>query len=380
MKQILVLILLCPLIAFADEPTCTSGKPSQSNLVDQLSKAKTDSPITKIISKTYKLDIVPVEGQIKEECTDGCESSTPAGATQAAAAIGAIPTTTPLVPKAPTLALKTECMQISDQFKSTESFEYSCPDGKKQRNRGMCITVDLLKYQNAAISNMISCMASLGFSAVDSNSIFQKYSIESTFKPQYSSTGGVGIGQLTNIFVDDIHQVGRGFEYLKQVADSTNPECEAAKIIAAKDISKKPNLNFRCQFMSMGEGMERNILYSMIGITTVWEKNLEPTFRKYLNKYADHPQLAEAKRLGIMNAYGSGGPAAAMAAIRRLSSLPPDKFVQAIKKPLYTKSKTNLTQYTSNIARRQRDIAKLLPADLQSLYAEKGPEACINRF
>lgn len=378
MKQIFFPILLGAAVAIADQPVCTSGKPAQSNLVTQLDKAKTDSAITRIIYKNYRLGEVTTEAQTKDTCTD-CRGATVAGA-QGAAAIGAIPTTTPQTPKAPQLAFKPECLRLSDQFSSAETSEYSCPDGRKSRQRKMCITEDILTYQNAAISNMANCMSTLGFSSMNISSIYQKFSIESTFKPQYASVSGVGIGQLTTIFVDDIHQAGRGLDYLKMVADSTNPECEAAKIIAQKDVRKKPNLNIRCQFTAMGEGMERNILYSMIGTNTLWEKNLEPFMRRYLNKYANHPQIAEAKRLALMNAYGAGGPAGAIATIQRLSSVTPDKFVKLIKKPMYNKDGLNLTQYTSNIEKRQKDIAKLMPAELQAQYAEKGSEACINRF
>ncbi len=235
-----------------------------------------------------------------------------------------------------------------------------------------------LDYQNAVISSFTSCAQKEGLQSVDAKSLFEMFSKESGFRPNYAYVGGVGIGQLTNIFVEDIHQKHRGYGLMKKVADSTNPECSAAKLLAAKDLDKKPSFSNRCNFISTGEGMERNILYTLIGMANSWQKDIKPVLQKYLDKYSNDPQIEEVKHLAVINAYGPGGRGAARAAVARLSSLKPEQFVKSMKKPLFREGGKSLTVYTTNLANRQKSIAAALPEPIGSEFDKTGANACIN--
>lgn len=191
------------------------------------------------------------------------------------------------------------------------------------------------------------------------------------------------MGQLTNIFVQDAHQKWRGGENLRKMAQSDLQECSAAKILAQKDLKSKPRHSNSCSFIQIGEGMERNILYTMIGLATSWEKDISPKMNSYLTKYANHPSIEEIKSLLMANAYGSGGRAAARALANRLSGLPPEKLLATIKKPISGvpmrgRART-LNGYTLKIATRQKDIASKLKEPLKSAFEKEGAKACITQ-
>lgn len=360
--------------SFADVQ-CITGSASSSSLVDQLEKAKTSNKLTQIIYQKY--DLIPkTEANTHTGCADNsCPPTSlipvPAGLQQTRSAVLH-------APEAPILAFKQECLEVSNKSSSATAAQISCPGGSSGKGN-MCVTSEQLKYQNAVISSFVNCATKEGLGGIDLDAIFQKLSIESGFRPQYSSGNGTGIGQLTGIFVDDVFQKGRGFERLKKIADSTSPDCEAAKIVASADIKSKPKFSDKCAFISTGDGFERNILYGLIGTATAWAKNLEPKLRGYLNKYRNDPAIEDVKKFTIMNAYGSGGNRAAAAAARRLSSFSPAEFVKRMQKPLMSK-RQNLTQYTSNIKKRQDVIGKNLPEPIKSEFAKIGADACINRF
>lgn len=354
---------------------CVTGNASSTSLVDQLEKAKSSNKLTQIIYQKY--DLIPkTEASTHTGCADGSCPPTnlipvPAGLQQTRSAVLHSP-------EPPTLAFKQECLEVSNKSSSATASQISCPSGNTAKGN-MCVTGEQLKYQNAIISSFVNCAVKEGLGGIDLDAIFQKLSIESGFRPQYSSGNGTGMGQLTGIFVDDVFQKGRGYERLKKIADSHSPDCEAAKIVASTDIKSKPKFSDKCSFISTGEGFERNILYGLIGTATTWAKNLEPKLRSYLNKHRNDPAIEDVKKFTIMNAYGSGGNRAAAAAARRLSSYSPSEFVKRMQKPLMSK-RQNLTQYTSNIKKRQDVIGKSLPEPIKSEFAKTGADACINRF
>lgn len=360
------------------ESQCVTGNAGSTSLIDQLNKQKNSKKenVTTLIYKQYQLGVK----------TEAAASSTGCPTGDCATTLMKIPETVSAArsaalrsPEPPNLAFKQECLIVSNQSSSASASQISCPGGKSVKGN-MCITNDQLIYQNAVISSFVNCAVKEGLTGIDLNAIFQKLSIESGFRPQYSSGNGAGMGQLTSIFVADVLQKGRGLEYLKKIANSKSEDCKAANLIAAKDVKAKPNFSDKCAFISTGEGFERNVLYSLIGTTTVWEKNLEPKLRGYLTKNAkDVPAIDEVKKLTIMNAYGRGGPAAAAAAIKRLSSKSPTEFVRLMKKPLKTMSGRNLTEYTSNIEKRQNVIAGKLAEPIKSEFAKSGANACINQ-
>lgn len=368
MQQVIYFAILLFFInpASASE-TCVSGKPTEGNLVSQLQLAKKTNPITQKIYSLYNLDTSKTEAQT---CNGNCSAKSTAPIS---------PITVNQAPTAPQLIFKPECLSISNQTK-TNTPEVSCPDGNKIKSRGICITESFLKYQNSVISNFYSCISKENFIVPSPEALYTMYSLESGFKPQYSYRGGVGLGQLTKPFVDDIHQQHRGMKFLKKISNSSSPECEVAKAIAQKDINIKPNISNSCSFISVGDGLERNILYSFIGFANSWERDIEPKLRQYIKRYPQDSNLAEIKNLALLNAYGSGGRAAARAAITRLSHLKPDDFIKALKGPLKTRNGQSLTVYTTRLERKKRDLAKRMPEPLKSHFVNTGAKACIQAY
>ncbi len=361
--------------SFASEQ-CLSGKPGQTNLIDQLKTAQTSSTITQIISKQYQLGHSKTE---TEACPyEDCKSplaEKPKDLDRISNAIDG-------VPQAPQLLFKAQCLHESNHFNSSTS-EVTCPAGNKSKTRDLCLTENVMAYQNAVISSFLSCAKKAGLPTVSPAALYSMYSLESGFKPQFAYNGGVGMGQLTGVFVDDIHQKWRGFKFLEKIAKSDLKECEAAKLIAQKDINTKPQISNSCSFISLGEGLERNVLYTLVGMANSWEKDIAPKLQPYLNKHSGSDRLDEVRDLSLLNAYGPGGRAAARALVTRLTVLPPEKYIERIKSPLYMVNKknkvTSLNIYNINMAKRQKQIQQELSEPIKSEFAKQGARACINQ-
>ncbi len=371
-KLILFPALLLALPSFSAEQ-CISGDPGATNLIDQMKTAAKSSALTKMIYQDYQIGVHPTQAQAPATDCKDCNAEKEkqrTGHLDKLPAPGAIPA-------APQVLFKKECLAESGHFKA-DTAEVTCPEGKKARNRNLCLTENLLEYQNAVISSFSGCMLKSGFKSMDSASLFKLYSLESAFKPQYAYNGGVGIGQLTRVFVEDIHQKHRGLKFLKAIANSNDKECNAAKIIASEDIKNKPQIANTCSFTSVGEGLERNILYTLVGLENSWEKDISPKFKSYNERYKNDPKLKEAQDLALLNSYGPGGRVAARAAVERLSSLPPEKFIAAIKKPMTKVRGQSLSIYINKMEARQKQLEKEFKEPLRTEFAELGAEACVN--
>ncbi len=368
------------------QETCLSGKKENGNLITQLNMAKAKSPVTEIIYKQYKLkDATLVEASPKcAECEKDKKLMEPPKE------IEGLSSRLNGAPSAPTLVFKPECLATSNTF-SAGTNEVACPHGEKMKankskNNGLCITNEIMTYQNAVISSFLSCARRSGLTTFSASSLYKMFSIESAFKPQYASRGGVGMGQLTSIFVEDIHQPWRGRKFLEKISKSDLQECEAAKLIAQEDLLSKPKIADTCSFIQSGKGLERNILYSLVGMANSWEKDIEPKLKSYLEKNKNNPLIDEVKDIALVNAYGHGGRVAARALISRLESLPPEKFLDRVKKPLsFSKRLTNgkmqsinLNGYSVGMAERQEKINAKLPEPLKSEHKNQGALACVN--
>ena len=374
---ILVLVLTVSTTEFAFAAnSCVSGNSSATNLIDQMKTARSKSPITKSIYSAYKLDPqTKTEGTASATGCATCDADAEKvkNQTDLAEVSSVIENRIP----APKMSFKKECLVSSGNFKSS-SAEVICPSGQKAKGRNLCLTENLLDYQNAVISNFNSCMGDNNFKTLDAASLFKLYSLESAFKPQFAYSGGVGAGQLTSIFIEDIHQKHRGLKFLSTIANSTSKSCEAAKIIAAGDIKAKPKLSNTCSFTAVGEGLERNILYTLVGLANSWQKDISPKFKSYSEKYKNDPLLEQAQNLALLNSYGPGGRVAARAAVERLTALPPAKFIAAIKKPLSKERGQSLSVYVTHIEDRQKLVGQKLSEPLKSEFAKSGAAACVN--
>lgn len=363
MKKLFFLaILLSETLALTQE-NCLSGLPGQNHLIEQFNKAKSESPISKIISEKYGL------GPKTEADCPTCSASAGNSNLEDLRRITKEKS-----------SFKIACLEAAAKIQ-TGSKQISCPD-KKIANHSFCYTKPMAEYQNAVVSEFYKCLKSVNPMPVTMPGLFDIYTNESGFKSAYINGGGTGIGQLTSIFIDDLHQKHRGYSVLNSINTSLDKSCESAKKIVSKDLLQKPTLQNICDFTQYGEGFERNILYSISGMASAWNKDYAPIMKNYNKTYADHPLLQKAQEKVILNGYGSGGRAAGRAAFIRLSGLPPDKFIKAMDKPLYGIKKSNgksinLTSYATKTKKKQDTIGKTLPEPLKSEFKTEGSTACM---
>ena len=365
---------LIPIYAQAAAEQCLSGTPGNNHLMLQLARVKNTSPISSAITKKYNLESTPTDpaGLPCATCQQGPGSDPLSSGNLKTAEI-----MRQIDPDA-RLLMKTECLNVSGKVDAPTS-ELKCPEGKVSPKHNFCFNSNLMRYQNAVITDFYKCIKKLTNLPLTPSGLFEMYSLESGFKPHYAYSGGVGIGQVTGIFVDDINQKHRGFKIMDKVAKSSEPDCAIAKQIAAKDVKKPVRLNNnRCKFVEYGEGMERNVLYTMLGMANAWDKDLEPLLEGYLKKHNGNPAMPRAMELALLNGYGPGGRAAARAAIRRLTKVSPTEFINRMKKPMSGTKGGNLTSYIGKMQKRQNQLVKDMPLALKTEYTDKGARACIN--
>jgi hypothetical protein len=290
------------------------------------------------------------------------------------------------------LLYNADCLKAIAPYQSTTA-QYSCAkNGRPQKIKNLCVDASLLTYQNQTISNLMRCMMAAktpGASDILPTTMLNIYSIETGFKPQYSSNNGVGLGQLTGIFIKDVQTRGQKWtkkilEYAK--SNSANNACTAAQSII--EDKKNPTRSQICNFMSLGHGMERNILYSLLGLTVVLEKSIDPLINgdKKFDKLSPEDK-EKLRQITLTESYGHGGPSAARALIQRVSKLPPEKIISAlnVEQPLVSKDNEGKTKllnsYYTRIKKRQSNIVKnYLPAnsDLAQNFSKEGSRACLS--
>lgn len=374
--SILLLGLLLSFNLTLAAESCLSGSPSQLNIVNQLTAAKANSAVTEVIYRQYNLNTASKNGA--DHCL-ACAAT--AGGQKRPEDIAQVASSIEGVPSAPKLLFKSECLNESNEFDANTT-ELSCPDGKMSHSKNLCVSSELMTYQNAAISSFLSCGKKLGFTTLSPSLLYAMYSLESGFKPQFSSGSGLGMGQLTSVFVKDVHQGWRGRPFLEKIGKSDLKECEAAKIIANRDLKNPSSRSKLCSFVQVGEGLERNILYTMVGIANSWERDISPKLKSFLERNAGSPLLEEIKGLTLANAYGAGGRGAGRAIANRLSNLSPEKYLEQIKQPMplvHKKAgKRTLNIYTIKMAERQKKIGEALPEPIKAAFAQEGAQACIN--
>lgn len=368
-----VLLIILPLTVQGSEQ-CLSGTQGNNHLLTQLARVKSTSPISSALTQKYNLDSAPSELPTPPctSCLQGPGSNPLSSNNKSTAEI-----LRQLAPDS-RLLMRTECLNVSGKIDAPTS-ELMCPEEKVSAKHNFCFNSGLMRYQNAVITDFYKCIKKLTNFPLSPAGLFEMYSLESGFKPHYAYAGGVGIGQLTGIFVDDINQKHRGFGLLKKVADTSDADCDIAKKIAAQDIKSPIRLNNnRCKFVEYGEGMERNVLYTMLGMANSWNKDLGPLLETYMKKNDGNPAMPRAAELALLNGYGPGGRAAARAAIRRLTKLSPTEFINRINKPMAGTKGGNLTSYIGKMHKRQKQLSTDMPTTLRNEYTELGARACIN--
>lgn len=353
---------------------CLSGKEGNDHLIQQLELAKQNSYISKAIAAKYNLNPV-LEGQALSSCKDCFKTNFPLSKHNQRNIEALQVISQAQQPE--TLLFKEQCLEASAQM-DTSTSELKCPQNTTSSRYDFCFSADIYKYENAVITDFYKCFKKETNFPISPEGLFEMYSLESGFKPHFAYVGGVGLGQLTGIFVDDVHQNNRGGEIMSKISQSTNPECDIAKKMAQNDLTKKPKLSNRCNFVQFGEGLERNILYTMVGLANGWEKDIKSAFGNYLENNSGNPALTRASELALFNSYGPGGRAAARATVRRLKKLSPSQFVARIQQPLRTSEGRSINQYITKIVKRRDQVKNNLTGALRTDFEREGARQCLN--
>lgn len=383
----LLLLSITSTVSFAEEPPpiCRSGDAKNTALLDLLKKAKKDSEITQAILADYT---PKTEGTGDCPECDNLNEQAKAQKEDIAAVVKAInPELHNPVPKPDSLLFNDECLKGIAPYQSTTA-QYTCDKAtsKPTLKKNLCVDDSLQTYQNQTLSNFTRCFIEQGItgsSDILPTTLLNIYTIENGFKPQYSSGNGVGLGQLTSIFIDDVKTRGKVFSK-KILSQPPKPECKAAALILEKDQKTPPSRQQVCKFMSVGEGLERNMLYSMLGLAVLLEKNIDPILNKN-KKFKQFPANAQQKirELALTNAYGPGGPLATRYLIKRINNRQGLNSIETIEQ--YTTSNTlqenglSLNRYLVSIKKREFDVLKnkRISEPLARQIEKKGNMACL---
>lgn len=390
-------LLLVSCTTFAQDESnwsCINSNSQKMYLVDQFNTAKKTSAISEAIYKVFP-----------KSFKDQTEASAPAAEPCIGCAAAQLKFPTDNVESIKQFMLSgsrldVRCLMAARQF-SASAPEINCPTnvevkapaiytgiGKSRKiaeAKGACITLPMLDYQSTVIANLYNCFRKHSKAPVAPSTFFEIMSRESTFRPNYSDpNSGHGAGQLTKPFVDDIQQSWRGRPTLEAIAKDATPECEAASKIAKIDLTKNYQLGRdRCEFIQYGSGLERSTLWMMIGLDTLWRKNLNPRVAQYLTKYKNHPKVSKVMEKLLQVGYGRGGPGGMGALFSHISQVSPDRALAELTAPFSKGEELNpnsLVAYSREIADRQNEIAtKYLKDDpeLQEKFLKEGAEACI---
>ncbi|HEY8270129.1 MAG TPA: hypothetical protein VIG33_04525 [Pseudobdellovibrionaceae bacterium] len=154
------------------------------------------------------------------------------------------------------------------------------PKSISRKNKtNQCINDNTVDYIHFAVNSAIQCMSS--DDPIDSRVLLKKFNNETAFHPSIASKGGVGLGQMTSIAVNEISQ-GQGRYILENIAASRKTECKGFRDIAAKDLEKNPRINSKnfCPWVSPGDGLARNLIYSIGYYLTLRDQYIIPAVER----------------------------------------------------------------------------------------------------
>jgi hypothetical protein len=250
--------------------------------------------------------------------------------------------------------IKAECIK-GGLNRNTGGEGYSCVNGKpvKFSNVGessTCLNRTAVDYITYSVNLAIECM-STPEEPIDPRVVLKKLNSESGFNYFLAQAGGKGIGQLIEDPVMDMagwwdkdedtgkvkwHE-GNGKPILRAVVDSTNPACAPFKQVIEDELDQSPpplpgsKANY-CTWIGTGDGLARNLVYSLGYYMLARDRYIEPTLRARAPQLANNPAVLNYFTLV---AYGPKGQAESKALMDTLNigkkSKPADVMKQIIK-------------------------------------------------
>ncbi|WP_413293744.1 hypothetical protein ACLSU7_01470 [Bdellovibrio sp. HCB185ZH] len=201
--------------------------------------------------------------------------------------------------------IKRECINAS-LMRDPGQKGYACTANKKSTDQDIeisygqvggktqqCITGDMVSYIQFAVNSAIKCLSP--DNPVDARVIYQKFNNETGFNYSIAWNGGAGIGQMTNIAVEEIAE-GNGKGILEGVAKSSKHSCQPFKDIAKSDLAKRPRItpNNYCDFVSAGDGLGRNLMYGIAYYLHMRDAVIEPQLFQENKSFAKNREIVSA--------------------------------------------------------------------------------------
>lgn len=230
--------------------------------------------------------------------------------------------------------IKKECIEASIQ-RTPGNTGYVC-SAEKSRGRAFenfgesapCMDQNSVDYLHFAINEALKCFAA-EFKPIDTRFILKKYNNETAFNFFLGYAGGKGLGQLTSAPTLDIG--GGNAEYiLKGIANSESPACEPFKSVAKNDLKNGPprlasSANI-CAWVSPGEGLTRNLIYSLGYYVHLRDKSVMPFLKRRAPTLAARSGLADDFTLISYGPDGLKEAKSLMDALRVSDKSNPDKI------------------------------------------------------
>lgn len=139
---------------------------------------------------------------------------------------------------------------------------------------GPCITPEMTDYITWSFNQAVACLNPTA-EPLDPFLLFQKFNNETGFKYFTGYAGGVGVGGLTSIAVQELNQSSR---IMRQVSLYARPECEPFKNAL---LARPKNVHRHCEWIENDHGLARNLIYSVAYFLDIRD-------RQFANHRYDH--------------------------------------------------------------------------------------------
>lgn len=240
---------LLPLLGWANSEvptknTCVSGSEKNMTLATSFWRTQNDSLVL-----AWKRD----REQKKFSISSYCEATPKQKQTAAMSKIGEL--TRPMI-------MKKACI-LAALKRQNNTTSYSCESGRPKGlgqadDSGPCVTEEMADFIWWATNLAVQCVSPAG-APLDTRIIFKKFNNETGFHYFQASPGGVGLGQLTSIAIEEMNN--NGVEILDEVRNSTKAACQPfKKIMNDKKLTSPINW---CQHLQLGSDFGRHLIYSM---------------------------------------------------------------------------------------------------------------------
>jgi hypothetical protein len=161
---------------------------------------------------------------------------------------------------------KIDSNRIMCSSDGSRRIRYNYEDNSK-KGRDWCIDESMVDYIHWSFNKTLECVNAIALHPLDPKIFFKKINNESSFAFHIANKGGMGIGQLTTFAMREMERSDTssgGYQYIRRAMESEHPSCVMFRDILSKTSRPGQRITDRvCDFVSAGEGIARNLFYSM---------------------------------------------------------------------------------------------------------------------